>query len=139
MYPFVFQQCCWGFAVVLLPQYYVLISSSVDSSRKASVFMETVLPQTSDNQPNVSVMLQSDSDKVCKYLERNCSSSNAVAQSPSGTNSEFAAFQLQSSVDEHSTHKQRPPLSSPAGTARCTGLVDCLKSCCITTETKNGA
>ena len=62
----------------LLPQYCVLISSSLDSRRKASVFMETVLPQINNNQPNVDVMLQSDSDKVCKYLERNCSSLNAV-------------------------------------------------------------
>lgn len=33
--------------------------------------METVLPETSNNQPNVDVMLQSDFNKVCKYLERN--------------------------------------------------------------------
>lgn len=139
MDPFLFQQCSWGFAVALLPQYCVLISSSADSRRKSSVLMETVHPQTSDNQPNVGVMLQSDSDKVCKYLERSCSSSNAVVQSPSWTNPRLAARQLQNFIDEHRMNKQRPLLSSPAGTARCTGLVDYLKSCCITTETKNGA
>lgn len=67
----------------LLPQYYLLISRSLDRSRKASVFMEIVIPQTSNNQPDVDVMLQSESDRVCKYVERNCSSLNAVDQSPS--------------------------------------------------------
>lgn len=59
---------------------------------------------------NVGVTLQSDYDKVCKYLERNCSSSNAVAQSPNGANPKFAAHQLQNFVDEHSMYKQGPPL-----------------------------
>lgn len=123
----------------LLPQYSVLISRSLGSRRKASVFMETVLPQTSDNQPNVNVMLQSDSDKVCKYLERNCSSLNAADQSLTGTKSKYAVCQMQYIVDEHNMYKQRPLLSSPAGTARWTGLVYYLKSCCITTKTKNEA
>lgn len=123
----------------LLPQYCVVISSSLDIRRKASVFMETVLPQSSNNQPNVDVMLQPDSEKVCKYLERNCSSLNAVDQSPAGTKNKYAACQLQNFVDEHSMYKQRPPLSSPAGTARWTGLVDYLKSCCITTKSRNEA
>lgn len=55
----------------LLLQYCMLIPSSLDSRIKANVFMETVLPETSNNQPNVDVMLQSDFNKVCKYLERN--------------------------------------------------------------------
>lgn len=94
MDPFLFQQCSWSFGVALLPQCCMLISSSVDSRRKASVFMETGLPQTRDNQPKVGVMLQSDSDKVCKYLERSCSSSNAAAQSPSGANPSTAAAEF---------------------------------------------
>lgn len=101
------------------------------------MFMETVHPQTNNDQPNVDVMLQSDSDKVCKYLERNCSSLNAVDQSPTGTKNKNAPCQLQNFVDEHSMYKQRPPLSSLAGTARWTGLADYLKSCCIITKTKN--
>lgn len=120
----------------LLSQYGVLIFNSLGNKRKA-MFIGTVLPQKSNNQPNVNVMLQSDSDKVCKYLERNCSSLKAVDQSPTGTKNKYAACQLQNFVDEHSMYKQRPLLSSPAGTARWTGLIDCLKSCCITTKTKN--
>lgn len=81
--PFVFQQCYWDCAMGLLPQYCLLISSPLDRSRNASVFMEIVLPQTSNNQPDVDVMRQSESDRVCKYVERNCSSLNAVDQSPS--------------------------------------------------------
>lgn len=136
---FSFQPCCCDFATELLPQYCVLISISLDSRRIASLFMETVLPQTSNNPPNVNVMLQSDSDKVCKYLERNCSSLTAVDQSPTRTKSKYAACQLQCIVDEHSMYKQRPPLSSPTGRARWTGLVYYLKPCCITTKTKNEA
>lgn len=70
------------------------------------MIMETEPPQTSDNQSNVGVMLQSDSDKVCKYLERSCSSSKAVAQSPSGTNPRLAVHQLQNFVDESSMNKE---------------------------------